>query len=307
MKRSLVAVSGLLLVSLALAVFAASGEGATSAARERQSSVKAIAASRERAAVRQAKKLLRNFVPPPGARRIPKPAGYGGVLLSDGPWPAAEVVDVHRFWSVHKSFNAVVAFINKHRPRGFKTEREDGGAKYHELEWSFESPVTGPTRLMLSGAIVPLHGRTVLRVDAKAVWIYPRSPLERVPATVREITLDVPKMPHLPGVHSTVTSRGKVERIVRWFNALPVSPPGPSPMCGPGPNPYIALSFRSASGRTLARAVLPPIPAWICVPIEFTLGGHSQAPLADRDLTNAKASFVGRLQRLVGVHLLQTP
>ena len=159
---------------------------------------------------------------------------------------------------------------------------------------------------MLSGAIVPLHGRTVLRVDAKAVWIYPRSPLEKVPATVREITLDVPKMPYAPKVHLQVTSRGKVERITRWFNALPVSPPGPSPMCGPSPGADITLSFRSASGRFLAHAQLPPIPAEICASIEFTLGGHSQAPLADRDLMNKKASFVGRLQRLLGVHLLQT-
>jgi len=256
--------------------------------------------------MREAKTLLREFVPPPGAHRTPQPAGYGGVLRWEGPWPPAEVVDVHHFWSVNKSFNAVVAFVNAHRPRGFKTELEDGGAKYHELEWSFESPVTGPTHLMLSGVVVPLHGRTVLRVDAKAVWIYPRSPLEKVPATVREITLDAPKMPYAPKVHLTVTSPGEVARIVRWFNALPVSPPGSSPMCGPSPGADITLSFRSAGGHSVARAQLPPIPAWQCSEIEFSLGGRSQAPLADRDLTNKKASFVGRLQRLLRVRLLQT-
>jgi hypothetical protein len=158
---------------------------------------------------------------------------------------------------------------------------------------------------MLSGAVVPLHHRTVLRVDAKAVWIYPRSTLEKVPATVRKITVDAPKMPWAPKIHLTVTGREKVARIVRWFNALPVSPPGPSPVCGIAAGADITLSFRAADGRSLARAKLPPIPAWICDSIAFTLGGKSQAPLADRDVTNKNASFVGRLQRLLGVHLLQ--
>src|SRR6478672_9382153 len=138
MKRLLVAMGGLLLLVLAVAVILGSEAGATRAAR-RQSSVQAIAARREQAALREAKRLLRAFVPPSGAHRIPQPKGYGGPLRWSGPWPLAEVVDVHRFWSVHQSFDAVVAYIHAHRPRGFETEMESGGKRYHNLQWSFDA------------------------------------------------------------------------------------------------------------------------------------------------------------------------
>jgi hypothetical protein len=204
---------------------------------------------------------------------------------------------------VQKSLKAVAAFVKAHPVRGLKTSGATYGSRTpHYLTWSFVWPVTrqpAPSRRLLNVTAVRLAGRTVLRVDAKAVWIYPRSPNEKVPARLREISLRTPK------VHRKVTDHAKVERIVHWFDALPISPPGIGFMCALMPGADITLSFRTASGRTLAHAQLPPTSASGCDSITFKIGGHPQAPLIDRDVP-LQDSFVGRLQRLLGVHLLLT-
>jgi hypothetical protein len=302
MKRLLLVVSVVVLVLTASGV---GGQGAlsatTAAADAQQPSVKEIAAHREHAATRAAQRLLHEFALPPGARSTREPANYGGVLRRSGPEPPAKVVDVHRFWSVQKSLKVVAAFVKAHPVRGLKASGATYGSRApHYLTWSFVWPVTSqpvPSRRLLNVTAVRLPGRTVLRVDAKAVWIYPRSPNEKVPASVREILLRTPK------VHLKVTGRAKVERIVRWFDALPISPPGVAGLCALMPGADITLSFRTASGRSLAGAQLPPTSANICDSITFKIGGHRQAPLIDRDVP-IQESFVGRLQRLLGVQLL---
>jgi hypothetical protein len=109
-------------------------------------------------------------------------------------------------------------------------------------------------------------------------------------------------------VHRKVIDPAKVKRIVRWFDALPISPPGVSALCGvaPGAGVTITLSFRSAGGRRLARAQLPATLAGICDGLTFTIGGHRQTPLIDNYYRRAPFphSFVARLQRLLGVQLI---
>ena len=206
-----------------------------------------------------------------------------------------EVVDRHGFWSVQTPAAAVGAFVEAHRVRGVKAKPSENGP--HVFSWDYSWPSAGPSRRILTVAVVPRRSGASLRVDAKVVWIYPRSPREKVPSRVREITL------RTPTVNLTVTDRGKVERIIRWFDALPISPPGVAAMCGPVVGPDISLSFRTASGTTLARAELPPVPAGVCDPIDFTIGGHPQTPLID-GYGPYRGSFVGRLKRLLGVKLL---
>lgn len=303
MKPSLFAVSAFALVLATSGVVARSGMSATSTAADvRQPTVKVIAARRERAAAREAERLLHKFAPPPGARPAREPRGYGGVLRRSGPEPPAKVVDIHRFWSVRRSLKAVAAFVRAHHVRGFKSSGAEYGTNVpHYLAWSFVWPTGGhaPSRRLLNVTAVRLPGRTVLRVDAKSVWVYPRSRSEKVPYGVREIVL------HAPKVRVKVTDPAKVQRIVRWFDALPISPPGVATMCALMPGADITLSFRSRSGHSLAQAKLPPTSASICDSISFTIGGHPQTPLIDR-YGPLRESFVGRLQRLLGVHLLLT-
>lgn len=277
MRRALAIMTGATLVLAASAL-----------AGSRQPSTKEIAALREHVAARQATALLREFVPPPGAYRIRNAPG------STGGWPLGEVVDRHHFWAVPKTLD-VAAYLAAHPVRGVQARRSEDGP--HVFSWELSWPSQGASRRLLTVVAIPRHRRATLRVDAKVVWIYPRSPSEKVPAGVRQITIRAPK------IHLKVTDRATVERVVRWFDALPVSPPGVAVPCGPILGADIMLSFRSAGGRPLARAELPRIPAGVCDSISFAIGRHSQMPLID-NYYPYRGSFLGHVQRLLGVQLL---
>jgi hypothetical protein len=118
-----------------------------------------------------------------------------------------------------------------------------------------------------------------------------------VPPATREIVLGSAK------VSAKVTDPAQVGQIISWFDALPISPPGIALLCPAMIGPEITLSFRSAGGAWLAQAKLPPHAASICDAIVFQIGGKVKRPLIDG---NFRESFVGRLQRLLGVRLVRT-
>jgi hypothetical protein len=221
------------------------------------------------------------------------------VLRQTGPTPfTGEVVDVHRFWRVQSPVRAVLAFVRAHDPPGFRrTGATYGSEKPHYLVRSLAwGGGREPTR-SLDETVVALSGRTVIRVDAQVLWIYPRSPSERVPTGTSEIVVGSPK------ATATVTDHAKVARIVRWFDGLPISPPGIALLCPLEVGPNITLSFRNSRGAWLAQAKLPPYGATICDPIEFRIAGKPRKPLVDRDV---RKSVVLRLQRLLGVRVIST-
>lgn len=296
MKRWSLPASALVLVLIACGAGAKSAPQ-VKAAGARLPSVRALAAQRRRAAHREATRLLREFVPPPGARSMRELPNYGGVMRRSGPGPLGEEVAVHSFWSVRKPLGAVTAFLRVHPLRGFEPSGSTWGSrKPHYLTLSFRRPEREPA-LYLDVTSLGLPGHTLIRVDAQVEWTYPRSPSERVPATTREIDVRAPE------VALDVTSEEKVARIVRWFDALPISPPGIAVPCPLAVAPDITLSFRDVHGDRLAQAKLPPSFAWICDSIAFTSGGEQQAPLIDRP---HRPSFARRLQQLLGVQLVRT-
>jgi hypothetical protein len=215
-------------------------------------------------------------------------------LRQTGAGPLGEAADAHRFWSVRQPLKTVGAFLRAHRLRGFgPTETTWGTRKPHYLVLSSRWP-SGSRYLNVTS--VGLARRTLIRVDVQVGWTYPRSPRERVPAETTEIVLRAPK------VSTRVTDPARVTQIVRLFDALPISPPGIAVSCPLTMGPSIALSFRNAGGHRLAQAKLPSTFAWICSPIEFTIGGRQQQPLIDRI---HRPSFLGRLQHVLGIHLLR--
>jgi hypothetical protein len=260
----------------------------------RLSSVRVVAARRERAAAREAMTLLRELVAPPGAHRISPPRNYGGLLRQFGPGPLGEEVAVHRFWSVPKPLKAVIAFLRAHRLQGFAHSSATWGSKKpHYLIMSSRDVAAGR---FLDVTSVGLRTRTLVGVDVQIGWTYPRSPAERAPAETSEIVLRAPK------AAARVTDPTKVSRIVRWFDALPISPPGIAVSCPLTVAPDITLSFRNARGVRLAKARVPSAFAWLCDPIQFSIGGRHQQPLID---SVHRESFVRRLQDLLGVHLVR--
>lgn len=200
---------------------------------------------------------------------------------------------------MRKPLESVVAFLRTHRLHGFEPSAATwGNREPHYLAMSSSWPAGGgplPTRF-LNVTSVGLPHRTLIRADVEVTWIYPRSPTERVPAATREIVL------HAPKGSAKVTDPTEVDRIIRWFDALPVSPPGIAVPCPLGPGADITLSFRGGSGAWLAQAKLPPTLASICDSIAFSIGGREQKPLIDRA---DRASLVRRLQDLLGIQLVE--
>jgi hypothetical protein len=147
---------------------------------------------------------------------------------------------------------------------------------------------------LLAVTLVALHGWTVIRVDAGAAWIYPRSPHEAVPRGVREIDIRDGR------VHRRVVGSTNVARIVHWFDALNVTQLGAAVICPAILASKVTLVFRSASGARVARSVVPSQPADGCDPIAFSIRGHVQTPLID-GTPGAGRAFVDRVQRLLGV------
>ena len=285
-------------------VVTACGAGAQSAPRvtqvsAQQPSVRTLVARRERAALREARRLVREFVPPPAARRDPDPGDHGGVLRQSGPGPFGETAAAHRFWRVRKPLAAVIAFLRTSDPPGFRRMGATYGSRPpHYLMRTLAWPASGrraPSRY-LNETIATLPGRTVIRVEAKVLWVYPRSPRERVPAATSEIVVRAPK------VSTKVTDPAEVAVVARWLDALPVSPPGIPIACPLILAARATLTFRSAAGERLATASVPLTSSSVCDPIGFAIGGRRQKPLVDRAVGE---SFVRRLQHQLGVRLVR--
>jgi hypothetical protein len=285
MKRSLLPATALVLVVTACGAGEKPAPQATEAVA-RVPSISVVVARRKEEARREARQLVREFAPPPGSHAIRQAREYGGVLRRYGAGPAGELVDVHRFWSVRKPLAAVAAFVKSHRPPGAGRSGASYGSNLpHYLTWGFR---LSPSRY-LDVTAVALPGRTVLRVDGLALWIYPRSPSEMIPPATREIVVTEAKR------STKVTDPVKVVEIRRWFDALPLSPPGIAVACPLEVAARITLSFRNASGSQLAHATAPDTRAWLCNPISFTIGGKAQKPLIDRSFGE---SFARRLLRV---------
>jgi hypothetical protein len=265
-------------------------------------STHSIAATRRRAASRKAERLLRRVVLPRGAVRVRRlPARSSEVLLTPqlGTSVETKFADRHAFWSVRRPLSAVDRFLKAHPTAGLRWGGggTDGGPGPANAIESFYGRVVGgrPVERVLSFGLAREKGRTFIRVDAGAAWVYPRSPREALPSGVRAIDISG------GGVSRHVTAPAKVARIVRWFDALNIVQPGQGPVhCAIGPLYDVKFVFRSASGAELASAIVPAGPADGCDPIRFTLGGHPQTPLIDSTPGQGKF-FIARVQRLLRI------
>jgi hypothetical protein len=190
----------------------------------------------------------------------------------------------------------IAAFLRAHDLAGFRVADSYHSTRGHYVTRTLTWPA-GRHRLVtrvVDETIAALPGRTVIRVEAKVAWVYPRSPREVVPAATSKIVV------HAPKFSRTVTDPAKVARIVRWFDALPVSPPGLVLACVGLSLADITLSFRSASGRRLAYARVPAPAAGPCYPIGFRIGGRARKHLIDQPYAE---SFARRVERLLGFRI----
>ena len=249
-----------------------------------------VAAARKNKAAREAAALLHAFHPPPGATRIATPKHYGGVLRSI-PTPFGEFVRSTHFWRVPLKRALVVAFLQDHDvPAGFTAHC---GSNWNAGSSQCELP--GGDRSLEFAVQSVRGGSSILRVDSQVVWVYPRSPRERVHVgRVREIDFTAPH------VSKRVTDPDEIGRLVSWFNAAPILPPGMgAPMCGPYASVPVTLDFRGAGRRPLAHVSAdvtePQGESGACNPMAVTIVGTRQAPLI--------GGLIGRVQRELGVKI----
>jgi hypothetical protein len=257
--------------------------------------VELVAAERERVALREAGKLLGRIALPPGAVRV-QHAPHDANLRHSGLGTSVLTMfaDRHAFWRVSGSADAAVGFEERHMLHGLQ-EDGGGGPPGGWKSADFFGPVTGghPLQRMLSVTADRVGNRTVLRIDVGVAWIYPRAAREAVPAGVGRIDISG------GGVSRHVTDSAQVSRVVRWFDALDVTPPGANVICGLELSANVKFAFRSASGAELASAVVPSEGADGCNQIQFAIHGKTQTPLIDGRFGNY--TFVNKVQRLLGI------
>lgn len=253
------------------------------------------AAENKREATRVAARLLKLFVPPPGAVRAQRePRGDGGLLRRQPFSLTGRSVNRHGFWQVPRSLDFVVAFVKTHPPPGSRQEsggRDASPGAPANRFFDFELPQASssrPARWIVLNAVALRRGSTGIRVDANAGWIVPRSPREKVPPGVREIDI------HASHFSARVTKPVKAQNIVRWFDALGIVQGGPPVYCPNLRGTRVTLDFRSASRALLAQAVLSTAISTECDPIQFSIHSRAQTPLVG-------GRFWNRVKRLVGI------
>jgi hypothetical protein len=261
-----------------------------------RSSVTPIANRREHRAEREAQSLLNRIPLPAGAVRLRSALAPTDPLTHSelGVSTISMTADRYFVWTVPESGRAVLAFERRHVIPGLK---EVGGGSgpggWGSDEFDGRHPVGRPIGREVSMSVEPHGNGVLLRIDAGISWIYPRAATEVVPAGVREVDVHDGKLAR------RVTKPAEVAKIVRWFDGLNVMQPGPSVGCMAVIASRVQLTFRSATGARLARAVASSGAADNCTPIRFTVGGKEQTPLID--VTFSKNAFAGRLARLLGV------
>lgn len=267
----------------------------------------------KRAARLDAAALLAGIRLPGGAVSSPvEPAGDGGNLKPEQALDGALArIDRHAWWRVPGSLTGVFAFIKDNPPTGSKLE--GSGGLYHDgvpesltadFYWPPVRGVLGERELAVTITTLADGGTGVL-AQSESVWIVPRPPSERIPATAREVEVTSAVLDGPVKLAFSVSARTQVMRIVSLLNALPIVQPGAYSCPGltiQGAH-TITISFRTtAGGPLLASATYTAWPGLAytsgpCNGIDLTIGGRRDDPLLGGD-------FLRRLERLLGRSLL---
>jgi hypothetical protein len=223
------------------------------------------------------------FVPPPGARELPKPPRLpGGWQLDQTSSTIVSSALAHytNWWVTPGQPQQVLAWEAAHLPRQFSPGDTSQGENHWDEMFSLP-PVTGVLldRELIVEVADAGGGNTGIRVDGQVAWQPLRPASDLVPATARVVTLaEVAVMdphPKLPAP-VTITDASVVRRITVLVNTLPLSTVSPAASC---PAPFgseLVLTFRaSPRGPVLATAQGPGA----CGIVQFTLLGKQQPPL----------------------------
>jgi hypothetical protein len=251
----------------------------------------------------EARALLADFVPPPGARRVPTaPAIDGGLLDQPKSFIVSTAeVDQVTFWLASGQPQGVLGWERAHLPRALTPADSSFGPP----SWDQMFQLTPVPSVITDAELVVLvtsagHGQTGIRVDAEVAWQPPRPASTLVPATARVVTLaEVPLVTGGPQPPKpvTITSEGVVRQLAALVDGLQLSTVGAA-SCPPGIGNDLRLTFYArAGGPPVAVAQGPEA----CGAVLLTINGKDQPALQITD------SFRAGVLRAADLHWQLAP
>lgn len=308
------AASGVVFALLVLAGFGL--RAALAGGRKLADQARTVGANRQ-TAVRDARLLLRRLVLPSGAERPSRrPSGDDGLLSKPYATPEpgdTDLIDLHGYWTVGGSPDAVTTFIAAHPPAGSTWTGSSSGLtgpgvppnSSVSYDWPPVADVLDIRSLVVTAVSLP-NGTTGVRADAEVGWIIPRAAASQIPSQARVLDVTVtPMTPQTakPTLSITVTDVANVAKVAAMIDRLPTVQPNVSWHCPglPASESSDTFTFRATTlGRALARASVPAsatAPATSCDAMSLTVRGHRETPLL------AGAAVVRDAQTLLGVRL----
>jgi hypothetical protein len=289
-----------LLILLILGTVLAAGCGAvTSAPHAGKSSGPATVSSRPSGTARQraaadARAILAEFAPPPGAVRLAKqPALPGGSpvtgLASDAQ------ADATGYWRASGAATALLAWEKAHISRSFS--RQDviiGPPSWSTLYTLPAVPGVLPAREMNVQFYDAGGGMTVITADAMVSWQPPRPASEVIPATVTVVTIARSGLlPQDAPAPVTITSAPVVRRLAALVDGLPASTVPDDVPCPMGPG--LTLTFRATAGGPPVAVADGP---GACGVVSLRLNGNGRPALLPPDAGSYRATVA----KIAGLH-----
>lgn len=293
-------------------------------------SVLAAPGPNQRRAVADVGAILARFLPPPGARRLPRaPGGSWWELDRPGGTGRYYSVTDTSWWQVPGPTKAIASWEKAHM-RGFsvygpsfmgpvqvRPEASPPPGRLPAFPPVDMPPGEGPTpkpanvydswtdifslpqvpgvlteRDLMVEAFTNHLGQVYVRVDAQVTWNEDRAASERVPATTWSVTFSALLGSGRPATAGRPVTVTDQGEVTRIVAVLNGLPVYSGGACIPVPTDGIRLVFRNASGQLLGAAV---VPSASCT-LQLSLAGQARQPgLADNP------DLVPDLLRIAGI------
>ena len=268
--------SFLLIVSALLAVSCGAVSSAPGAAQSSgQAAVgRQAAGTPQQRAAADAKAILGEFVPPPGAVRLAKrpalPAGAATMMMD-----SSAQANAVGYWRVRGAATALLAWEKAHIARSFSQQDVIIGPPSWNTVYSLPA-VAGvlPVREMNVQVYDVGGGAVVIMAKAMVSWQPPRPASEVVPDTVTAVTISASGPWRGNPAPVTITSLAAVRRLAALVNGLPVSTAGAGVPCPMGAG--FTLTFRDVAGGPAVAVADGPAE---CGVVHLRLGGKDQPGL----------------------------
>jgi hypothetical protein len=299
-RRSVSVVTAATAVTAVTAVIVATGAGAVVGAAHTSART-----NRRLARADTAQLLTRLGLPPGAARSGHEPKSGRQVLAQPGQTQATpNLVDRHAWWTAPGSPNALMSYINSHRPAGASLVSSGTGylgraVVFETFGWPVTDRRLSSRWLVLEAVGLPGH-RTGLRADAEDVWITPRPASERIPSRTTSLVVSVRRGGKLINGPFTFIRSMRIGAATALINSLSAFQPGAS-ACPEDFGVDVRLVFRLAgASQPLAVADVDPQG---CGGVGLRLRGRAEPPLASAGFPGSGRTVTLSLVQQLGTAL----